>query len=205
MKGYSSEVETALKEIAASMNGRGSLRVICAGAVPATEYTGAPDGVSDFTLAALKTPYAQQVPVDLAIRLAANDLINAAKKRAIIMISDGSVTSSSFEKYTLSELTAYLANNSIDFSFIQVSQKAPAAEYDYLINNSSGELYYVFRPEGLSSIASDIISIPQGTYQLKYVSALQTNFGEKYLPVEAEVYLMNRSGRDESGYFAPLD
>ncbi len=205
MKGYSSEVETALKEIAASMNGRGTLRVICAGSVPATEYTGTPDGVNNFTIDALKTPYASEVPVDLAIRLAANDLINAAKKRAIVMISDGSVTGASFARYTLSELTAYLANNAIDFSMIQVSQKAPDAEYDYLINNSSGELYYVFRPEGLSSIAQDIISIPQGTYQLKYVSALQTNFGEKYLPVEAEVYLMNRSGRDESGYFAPLE
>ncbi len=205
MKGYSSEVETALKEIAASMNGRGTLRVICAGAVPATEYTGAADGVSNFTIDALKTPYASNVPVDLAIRLAANDLINAAKKRAIIMISDGSVNASSFEKYTLSELSAYLSNNSIDFSLIQVSQKAPAAEYEYIINNSSGESYYVFRPEGLSSIVKDIIAIPQGTYQVKYVSALQKSFGEKYLPVEAEVYLMNRSGRDESGYFAPLD
>ena len=66
-------------------------------------------------------------------------------------------------------------------------------------------MYYVFRPEGLGGVVRDIINLPQGTYQLKYVSALQTNFGEKYLPVEAEVYLMNRSGRDESGYFAPLE
>ena len=51
---------------------------------------------------------------------------------------------------------------------------------------------------------SDIIDIPQGVYQLSFVSALQTNFGENYLPVEAEVYLLNRSGRDERGYFAPL-
>ncbi|MCR4900732.1 MAG: hypothetical protein K5907_07960 [Treponema sp.] len=205
MKGYSAEVETAVKEIAASMNGRGTLRIICAGGMPVTEYTGSSDGVSNFTIGSLKTAYASEVPVDLAIRLAANDLINAAKKRAIIMISDGTVSSASFEKYTLSELTAYLANNAIDFSLIQVSQKAPDAEYDYIINNSSGESYYVFRPEGLGSIVNDIIALPQGTYQLRYVSALQTNFGEKYLPVEAEVYLMNRSGRDESGYFAPLE
>ena len=140
-----------------------------------------------------------------AIRLAANDLINAAKKRAIIMISDGNVNESTFAKYTLAELSAYLGNNAIDFSFIQVSQGAVSREYDYLINNSSGELYYVFRPEGLGSIVRDIINLPQGTYQLKYVSALQKNFGEAYLPLEAEVYVMNRSGRDESGYFAPLE
>ena len=205
MNNYSAEIETAVKEIAASMNGRGTLRVISAGAIPVTEYTGSPDYVSDFTMEALKNPSAKAVPADLAIRLAANDLINAAKKRAIIMISDGSVSESSFAKYTLSELSAYLGNNAIDFSLIQVSQGAVSREYDYLINNSSGELYYVFRPEGLGSIVKDIINLPQGTYQLKYVSALQKNFGEAYLPVEAEVYLMNRSGRDESGYFAPLE
>ena len=205
MNNYSAEIETAVKEIAASMNGRGTLRVISAGAIPVTEYTGSPDYVSDFTMEALKNPSAKAVPADLAIRLATNDLINAAKKRAIIMISDGSVSESSFAKYTLSELSAYLGNNAIDFSLIQVSQGAVSREYDYLINNSSGELYYVFRPEGLGSIVKDIINLPQGTYQLKYVSALQKNFGEAYLPVEAEVYLMNRSGRDESGYFAPLE
>ena len=205
MKQYDAEVETAVKEIAASMNGRGTLRVVSAGAVPVTEYSGAPSGVSEFTVGALKTPLAKNVPADLAIRLAANELINAARKRAVIMISDGNVTSDSFAKYTLSELSAYLGNNAIDFSFIQVSQGAVSQEYDYLINNSSGDLYYVFRPEGLGGVVRDIINLPQGTYQLKYVSALQTNFGEKYLPVEAEVYLMNRSGRDESGYFAPLE
>ena len=205
MKNYSEEIETAVKEIAASMKGRGSLRVISAGAIPVTEYAGNPDGVADFTMEALKNPSAKAVPVDLAIRLAANELINAAKKRAIIMISDGKVTDSTFAKYTLSELSAYLSNNAIDFSFIQVAQGAVNREYDYLINNTSGQDYYVFRPEGLSSIVRDIINIPQGTYQLKYVSALQKNFGQSYLPVEAEVYLMNRSGRDESGYFAPLE
>ena len=140
------------------MNGRGSLRVVSAGAIPVTEYTGNPDGVSDFTLEALKTPVSKSVPADLAIRLAANDLINAAKKRAIIMISDGSVTESSFAKYTLTELSAYLSNNAIDFSFIQVSQGAVSREYDYILNNTSGEDYYVFRPEGLSSIVRDIIN-----------------------------------------------
>ena len=205
MNNYKEEVETAVKEIAASMNGRGSLRVVSAGAIPVTEYTGSPDGVSDFTIEALKTPAAKSVASDLAIRLAANELINAAKKRSIIFISDGSVTESSFAKYTLTELCAYLNNNAIDFSFIQVAQQAVSREYDYILNNTSGEDYYVFRPEGLSTIVRDIINIPQGTYQLKYVSALQKNFGQSYLPVETEVYLMNRSGRDESGYFAPLE
>jgi hypothetical protein len=34
---------------------------------------------------------------------------------------------------------------------------------------------------------------------------LPTDFGRAYLPVEAEAYLMNRSGRDRTGYFPPVE
>ena len=53
-------------------------------------------------------------------------------------------------------------------------------------------------------VVKDIIELPQGIYQLSFTSAMSTNFGANYLPLEAEVYLLNRSGRDETGYFAPL-
>ena len=62
----------------------------------------------------------------------------------------------------------------------------------------------MFRPAGLSGVFKDIIDIPAGKYVFSFTSALSTNMGEKYLPLEVEAYLLNRSGRDESGYFAPL-
>lgn len=201
---YKNEIETAVKEVAASMNNQGTLRVVSAGAVPVTEYVGRPIGVENFTIDTLKNPSSKNVSLDLAVRLATNDLINAEKKRSIILISAGDTKNYTFEKYNLAELTSYVNNNSVGFSFIQVMQNAVSDEVDYLINNTCGDLYYVFRPEGLKNIVSDILDIPQGVYQLSYTSLLQTNFGQAYLPVETEVYLLNRSGRDESGYFAPL-
>ncbi|MCQ2591562.1 MAG: VWA domain-containing protein [Treponema sp.] len=204
---YQVEIERAIKEIAASMTGSATLRIVSAGSIPVTEYVGSPQSIVDSVspMSALKNPTAGRVSTDLAIRLAANDLINGAKKRAIIMLSDGAVTDASFSRYNLAEVAAYLSNNSIEFSFVQLSQKALADEYNYLISNTSGDAYYVYRPEGLSDIVKNIIEIPQGSYQFSYVSSLPTNFGEKYLPVEAEVYMLNRSGRDERGYFAPLE
>lgn len=204
-KAYTGEIETAVKEIAASMGNSGTLRVVSAGSIPVTEYVGGPDGVKDFSIGALKNPMSSQVSMDLAIRLAANDLINAQKKRAIIIVSDGKIMDTSFNKYNLTEITSYLNNNSINMSLVQLNQAAADYEYDYLMQNTRGDIYYVFRPEGLGKIVQDIIEIPQGVYQLSYTSSLPTNFGENYLPVEAEVYMLNRSGRDETGYFAPLE
>ncbi|MCR4734460.1 MAG: hypothetical protein K5829_05605 [Treponema sp.] len=201
---YKAEIEKAVKEIAESMSPASVLRVVSAGDIPITEYVGNAYGVKDFSFGALKASSSEQAPLDLALRLAGNDLINAAKKRAVILISDGKAGEGAFAKYTLAEIASYLNNNSIDFSMIQLTQNAVSAEYDYLIKNTPGSLYYIYRPEGLAFVVNDIIELPKGIYQLSYTSTMTTNFGEKYLPVEVEVYLLNRSGRDETGYFAPL-
>ncbi len=200
---YNREIESTVREIAASMKG-GVLRIISAGSIPAVEYVGNPDAIGDFSLSALKTNLTSSAACDLAIRLASNDLINAAKKRGIILITAGNDSHLSFEKYNLAELTAYMSNNSISFSVVQLDQVALGEELSYVADSTSGSVYYVFRPQGLADVVKDIIELPQGIYQLSYTSALTTNFGTNYLPLESEVYLLNRSGRDETGYFAPL-
>ena len=96
-------------------------------------------------------------------------------------------------------------NNAISFSTIMLSKNAPSDEISFISSNTTGSSYYVYRPEGLSGVIKDIISIPSGLYQFKYTSSFQTEYGRKYLPVEIETYLLNRSGRDETGYFAPLE
>jgi DNA-binding beta-propeller fold protein YncE len=201
---YGGQMESVVRELASDMNGEGTLRIVAAGSVPVTEYKGSPRAAENFSSRAIKTPVSDSVPIDLAVRLAANDLINAEKKRAIIFITAGKVTQNAFSRYGLAELTAYLNNNSIALSVVQLIQGACDDEIDYLCSNTEGKQYYVFRPEGLSAVIRDLKNLPSGLYQLSYVSSLQTNMGEAYLPVEAEIYLMNRSGRDETGYFAPL-
>ncbi len=205
---YGHEIESSVREVAASMNGRGTLRIVSAGAIPAVEYAGRPDALGDFSLAALKTKVSKTAACDLALRLASNDLINASKKRGIVLITAGNDYneggSLSFEKYNLAELSSYMNNNSIAFSVIQLNQSALDDELAYVVDSTSGDVYYVFRPQGLGDVVKDMIEQPQGIYQLSFVSAMSTNFGTNYLPLEAEVYLLNRSGRDETGYFAPL-
>ncbi|HOS29826.1 MAG TPA: VWA domain-containing protein [Treponemataceae bacterium] len=204
MKQYTAEVQSAVREIASSMKGMGTLRIVSAGSVPATEMINSPRAYTQFSESLIKTPYTSSSVLDTALRLCANDLITAEKKRAVIIITDGAVSQNSFQRYGLSEITAYYNNNGIPLCTINVSQNALDAEIQYLSTQTGGSVYYVYRTEGLSSVYTDILSIPRGTYQLTYTSSLPTNFGKDFLKLEAEVYLHNRSGRDETGYFAPL-
>lgn len=203
---YSEALQAAVLEIAAAMKGKGTLSVVSAGQIPANEYSGSPDNLGDFTQSALKTPVSSECATDLAIRLAANGLVNGEKKRAIIFITGSPVVSqNAFNTYTLSQTSAYLNNNSIAFYTVNLSQGGLPAEISFLTNSTNGGVFYVYRPEGLSGVVEDIISMPNGTYRLSYTSSLPTNFGRDFLPLEVEAYLLNRSGRDETGYFPPLE
>ncbi|MBP3417131.1 MAG: hypothetical protein J6K76_07155 [Spirochaetaceae bacterium] len=203
---HNEALESALKEIADSMEGTGTLTVISSGSVPTIEYAGAPDNLGDFTVAALKTPVTDDCTTDLAFRLAGNTLVNGEKKRAIIYLTGASsLTHSGFQTYGLSEMVSYFNNNAIAFYTVNLTQNVLPEEIVYITEATDGESQYVYRPEGLSGIVKDVIATPNGSYQLSYTSNLNTNFGKDYLPLEVEAYLLNRSGRDEIGYYAPLE
>lgn len=201
---FGEQINAAVREIAAAMKNRGTLKIVSASKIPALEYSGKPSGALKFDVAALKNPVSDEISLDLALRLAANDLVNAEHKRAVVIISAGKVSLNAFEKYSLSETAAFLNNNHISVASVLLTQNACDEELDYIVSNTPGKEYYIFRPEGLSGIVEDLVDIPSGLYTFSYTSVLSTNFGEKYLPVEVEAYLLNRSGRDECGYFAPL-
>lgn len=203
-KGYDEEINSVVRELVSSMDHVSTLRVLSAGKVPALEYKGSPAGLKMFNVNGLKTPLAENVPMDLVLRLAANELINGEKKRALIFVSAGKTGLTAFEKYSLAESCAYLNNNHIYVASILVNESVPDEEFDYIIKNTPGKEYYMYQAEGLGSVVDDLLDEPTGLYTFSYISALSTNFGEKYLPVEVETYLLNRSGRDETGYFAPL-
>jgi hypothetical protein len=63
----------------------------------------------------------------------------------------------------------------------------------------------LYRPRGIGELIKSIAETPCGLYSFTYTSRLQSDFGMAWLPVEAEVYLLERSGRDNTGYFSPLN
>ncbi|MBR7064127.1 MAG: hypothetical protein IKI31_03120 [Treponema sp.] len=201
---YSSHIQNAVREIASGMNGEGTLRIVSASNIPVQEYVGSPKEAERFSMNVLHGKLSSDISLDLAFRLAANELINAERKRAIVFVTDGTLTQNAFSKYGVAEIASYLNNNSIAFSNVIVSKESLDPELEYLSKATLGESYYVYRKEGLQIIPTELCALPSGLYQFSYISSLNTNMGEAFLPLEAEVYLLNRSGRDEAGYFAPL-
>ena len=124
-------------------------------------------------------------------------------------VGTGGLGALAFEQYSLSEMAAYLANNNIIFNAVLVGASAfsgvNSEELRYLCAETGGKVLPLYRPAGIKEIVDDLISAPNGLYFLTYQSLLPTDFGRAWLPVEAEVYLMERSGRDSSGYFPPLE
>jgi len=142
---------------------------------------------------------------DLGLRLAATDLLPGEQKRSVVYVGSGNLGALAFEQYSLSELAAYMANNAIVFNAVIVGSGPPSEELRFLARETGGETQFLLRPEGIGRMIGDIGRAPSGLYTLSFTSQLPTDFGRAWLPLEAEVYLMERSGRDAAGYFPPLE
>jgi len=142
---------------------------------------------------------------DLGLRLAATDLLSASPKRSVIYIGSGSLGDLAFEQYSLSEMACYLANNNIVFNAIIIGDGQVSPGIEYLCRETGGRAMHVYRPRGIGELIKSVKDTPSGLYSFTYNSRLPTDFGRAWLPVEAEVYLMERSGRDNTGYFPPME
>ena len=142
---------------------------------------------------------------DLGLRLAATDLLSAGPRKSVVYIGSGSLGDLAFEQYSLSEMASYLANNNIVFNAIIVGEGSISDGVEYLCGETGGQAMRLYRARGIGELIKKTAEIPTGLYSFTYRSRLPTDFGRAWLPVEVEVYLMDRSGRDNTGYFPPLE
>jgi DNA-binding beta-propeller fold protein YncE len=143
--------------------------------------------------------------IDLGIRLAVSQLLGELGRRAVIVVSDGSRSPRSFERYSLAETAQHLANNHVGLWVIYTSRNATNPELDYLAEHTGGSSLYVYQPRGAGVAVGEAKELPSGSYMLEYDSVHNSDFGRRYIPLEVEAYLLERSGRDEAGYFGPLE
>jgi DNA-binding beta-propeller fold protein YncE len=196
----------AARDINRAVNDMKSTRivsVVSAGAQPRRENHA--NSLENAVRGAATGDYTQRWRFDQGLRLAATDLLTASSKRSVVYIGSGDLGELAFEQYSLSEMAAYLANNGIVFNAVIIGGGGISSGVEYLCRETGGRAMHLYRPRGIGELIKSVPDNPSGLYSFTYNSQLPTDFGRAMLPVEIEVYLMERSGRDNTGYFAPLE
>jgi DNA-binding beta-propeller fold protein YncE len=205
------DLRAAVRDIQAALAGldgeaeRGRIvSIVSAGAIPVKERFNAQNPES-LAQAAVAGAYSAAWRFDNALRLAVDELLPRSPKRAIVFVSSGRLGDAAFTDYELSNLAALLANNNVVFYAVLVSDADPSGELRYLSSETGGQILRLYSRQGIGGAIGAIAARPAGTYVFQYRSALQADSGRAFLPVDVEVYLLERSGRDAAGFFPPLE
>ncbi len=189
-----------------AMSGYGGLEFYRAGSLPAPLGDSAEPFESLLRRMAVGRTGRESWRLDAAVRLAASGLTVFPGSRAVVLVTSGDLGDSPFREYPPDVLAAFLRNNGI--AFYSVYLNARPVDFDvieYLCAETGGRSYYVFRPQGVGELASRVLDAATGRYFFRYESRSRSDFGEAYIPVEAEVVYFRRSGRGGSAYFPPLE
>lgn len=143
--------------------------------------------------------------LDTGIRLAGSRLATELGNRSIVVLSDGRLDSRAFEQYGINETAQFLVNSQIELSVVYTARNARSEELDFLAEVTGGQSVFLYRPQGIEPLLDAIEARRSGRYVLTYQSVHDADFGRRYIPLEVEAYVLERSGRDEAGYFGPLE
>ena len=141
---------------------------------------------------------------DSGLKLAAGTIFETSGRKSIVYVGTGTVNEAFLKGSSIAELAAMLVNNDVMFNCVLLGKGSASETLRYLASRSGGSIYRADRPEGLQEVAEGIRRSRTGIYRLSYLASADDGFGRAYLPFNVEVYLRDRSGKDETGYFAPL-
>lgn len=179
--------------------------LVTAGAQPVIDGEPATGNLELAELAVTAGEYTDEWAFDLGIRLAASQVIRGRGRRAVIYFADAPLTAESFSRYGLVELMQYLRNNDVPFCPVYLDGNRRIPELEYLAKETGGVTSTLRQPEGLAPLGKHLRERKTGRYTFTYTSRSNSDFGRAYIPMEIEAFLLTRSGRDEIGYYAPLE
>ncbi len=203
MDNLSEPLREAITDIYDAMDGRGKIEVVSTGENPAIESKMGADKLK-LIEAATKTATSRSWHFDKGLKIAAADLIPREGRKSVIYLGRGVFNNRSFNDYSLIELSNYLMNNFIDFYTVSLDKNKPDKELRFITKQTGGKAYSLLSPGGIKNITDDIAHKAAPVYTLSFTSHSESDFGRKYIKLTSEVTVQKKSGRDESGYYAPL-
>jgi DNA-binding beta-propeller fold protein YncE len=203
MTAYSEQLREAISMFADAVGGRAEVRVVSASAAP---VVAAEAGSSEREVieGAFKQEFSSEWRFDTGLRLSVSELLDGTARKAVVFITHGKIDERAFSQYGLIESKQYLENNHVRFYCLNLSPEPADEEFAFLCGETGGKEVYLYHPKGITPLEEHIFSYRSGTYYFTYRSPTYSDYGRKYIPMEVEVIHFKRSGRDESGYFAPL-
>jgi len=204
MKDYAGDLGAAVQRLFALVPGQdlGQLAVLSAGERPALEGAFGGTRLSTVRAATLES-WSARWRFDRAVRQAVPLLASRYARRAVVFLGSGRLEPDAFGEFSLSQVARYLANNAVAFYAVHFSPDL-AEELSYLASETGGATCYYFGPRGVEPVPEAEARRSYPLYTLRYKSRADADFGRRYLDLQVEATLVRRSGRAESGYFAPL-
>lgn len=194
-----------IRDLLGTMAGRGSFSIVSAEELPVLEV----ERGSDFNVIAESLSadgnYSKNWSFDLGLRLAASHLMGGGARKAVVFLSSGHLNSTAFSRYNLTETLDYLINNNIVFYTAYINQEDVSPELDFLSKQTGGLTLPLYGPSGIKEVVDHLRARPLGAYTLRFRTARDSDFGRRSLPVEVQVSLFDRSGKDSSIYYGPAE
>jgi DNA-binding beta-propeller fold protein YncE len=179
------------------------IRIVSAGEDPVVD-TDFGDTRLRLVDAAKRGRFSSSWKLDRGIAMAAAQLFPTRGKRSVIFLSTGGLGRTPYGDESLMELVQLLRNNSISFNAVYLSDRNMHPDIQFICEATGGRGIYLYNPKGMAWIKERLDEFRHSTYVLKYQSSSDSQFGRRYIQLEAEITLQSKSGYDESGYFAPL-
>jgi len=207
LSGSTAEVESlvqGINDLSTVLNSADTLSLVGAGVKSSVHDVSPEKGLDELKQLMEESIGDRPVQWDTALRLAATRIAPDRNRKAVVAFVNRLPSSTAFDRYGLVETARLMANNGVAFYPVYSEPGVNSRELDYIAAQSGGEPSYMFRPEGSAAIVRDIRSKGIGRYTVVWNTPRTSGYGRTYLPVSLEVIYINKSGRDESGTFAPL-
>lgn len=207
LSGSRTDIQSLLRgvdDLAAALISGDSLSLVGAGDNAVVQDLAPEKGVE--AISALMESSVGDRPVfwDEALRLAATRIVPERRRKSVVAFVNRPPTSTAFDRYGLVETARLMANNGIIFYPVYSDISLRSRELDYIADQTGGESSYMYRPEGSGTIIDSIRDSGIGRYTVVWQTPRPSGYGRDFLPVSIEVIYINKSGRDESGTFSPL-
>ena len=154
------------------------------------------------TLRALRArEYGEGKNIGAALYNAVSDLVPRLNRRAVVFITDGSVSEDSFQTYTPANITSYAKAHFIPIYII--SFREPHGQLKSIAEETGGAAYRPRQVDGMRSIYSRIKNSEEYRYVLVYPTFKLPNFRGWWSDVKIEVNYKGQKGIEWGGYFVP--